>query len=145
MSFCLCRRGTGYWCAGQLQSFRGELEVSVDHPDEIWRYAPGEPLLPLEIEAAEVGESLEGRLVTFIGVVSGWRGQHLLERSKSADTEPVRVTVGSSPGWRRPYVLKGEGWRVRGMVSQFAREHPWNGDYRVLVCHREDLVTVGEP
>ncbi len=62
---------------GELQSFRGELEVSVDHPDEIWRYAPGEPLQPLEIEAAEVGESLEGRLVTFSGVVSGWQGDSI--------------------------------------------------------------------
>jgi hypothetical protein len=131
---------------GVLQSFRGEMEVSVDQADQVWRYAPGAPLLPLEVGVAEIGESLEGRLVAFTGSVSGWQGDSIyLADLRMLDADPVRVTVRSSLDWRRPYVLKGEMWRVRGVVSQFARKHPWNGGYRVLVCHQEDLVKVNGP
>ncbi len=52
------------------------------------------------------------------------------------------MTVRSSLDWKRPYVNKGERWRVTGIVSQFAREHPWNGGYRVLVRYPPDLVRV---
>ena len=54
--------------------------------------------------------------------------------------EPVRVTVRSSLPWKRPYVKKGQLWQVTGIVSQFAKEAPWNGGYRVLPRYETDLV-----
>ncbi len=36
----------------RLTSFRGELEVTVDQPDHVWRYAAGAPLLPLPVADA---------------------------------------------------------------------------------------------
>ena len=129
---------------GRLDSFRGELEVSVDQPDQVWRYAEGAPLLPLPVRACDIGESLEGRLVTFEGVVTGWQGDSIYLCDPAAPETAVRVTVRSSLDWKRPYVNKGERWRVTGIVSQFAREHPWNGGYRVLVRYKGDLVRVDE-
>ena len=129
---------------GRLTSFRGELEVMVDQPDHVWRYAAGAPLLPLPVAACDVGESLEGRLVTFEGVVTGWQGDSIYLCDPAAPEAEVRVTVRSSLDWKRPYVNKGERWRVTGIVSQFAREHPWNGGYRVLVRYPPDMVRVEE-
>ena len=132
---------------GQVESFRGEMEVAVDQPDRVWRYAEGVPLLPLPVRVCDIGESLESRLVTFEGVVTGWQGDsiYLCDPGAPEACTPeaeVRVTVRSSLGWKRPYVNKGERWRVTGLVSQFAREHPWNGGYRVLVRYKGDLVRV---
>lgn len=128
---------------GTLKSFRGELELEVTDVTTIWRISAGTPLSPLPINASEVGESLEGRLVTFRGVVNGWQGDSIyLTDPDAPDTPAVRVTVRSSTGWRRPYVNRGEVWEVTGVVSQFAWEAPWNGGYRVLVRYPKDLVEI---
>lgn len=126
---------------GDMHSFRGEMEVITEAPEQVWRYEAGTPLLPLPVTVAEVGETLEGRLVTLRGVVVGWQGESiLLADPAQPEAEPVRVTVRSSLDWRRPYVMKGEVWQATGIVSQFARKAPWNGGYRVLVRFQNDLV-----
>ncbi len=129
---------------GVLRSFRGEMEVQMDAPEQIWRIGPGEPLAPLPVTVGDIGEKLEGRLVTFEGVVSGYQGDSIfLSDPDNPDAPAVRVTVRSSLGWRRPYVVEGDRWRVTGVVSQFAREAPWNGGYRVLVRYEgADLARV---
>jgi hypothetical protein len=126
---------------GVMKSFRGEMEVVVAAPDEAWRFQPGQPLAPLPIQLAEIGESLEGRLVSCTGLVTGWQGDSILLADPDAPDAPaLRVTVRSSLGWKRPYVNRGELWQVTGVVSQFAKEAPWNGGYRLLVRYREDMV-----
>ncbi|MDQ3249359.1 MAG: lamin tail domain-containing protein, partial [Chloroflexota bacterium] len=128
---------------GELTSFRGEMELELASVDQIWRMEPGVPLLPLPVGLAEVGETLEGRLVTFAGVVSSWQGDSIyLVDPATPLAEPVRVTIRSSLGWRRPYVNHGDRFQVTGVVSQFAQAAPWNGHYRVLVRYKEDLVKI---
>jgi hypothetical protein len=125
---------------GNMHSFRGEMEVLAETPEQVWRFDAGAPLLPLPVTIAEVGETLEGRLVTLRGVVVGWQGESiLLGDPAQPEAEPVRVTVRSSLDWRRPYVMKGEVWEATGIVSQFARKAPWNGGYRVLARFQHDL------
>ena len=128
---------------GVTKSFRGEMEIRLDDPSQVWRIEGGDPLAPLPVTIAQIGESLEGRLVTFSGVVSGWQGDSLyLADPDQPDVDPVRVTVRSSLGWRRPYVEKGERFIVTGVVGQFAKEKPWNGGYRVLVRYEADLTKI---
>lgn len=139
----LLQEGDRVRVRGVLKSFRGEMEMVLTDNSAIQRVGTARVLLPLPITGAEVGESLEGRLVTFTGVVSGWQGDSIyLSDPTQPDAPATRVTVRSSTGWRRPYVNRGEVWEVTGIVSQFAREKPWNGGYRVLVRYREDLVRV---
>jgi hypothetical protein len=130
---------------GRLRSFRGELEVVVERPDQVWRIDAGTPVQPLAVRAYDVGETLEGRLVTFTGTVTGWQGDSIYLCDPEQPDIDVRVTVRSSLGWRRPYVNKGEWWQVTGLVSQFAKEHPWNGGYRILVRYEHDLARIGQP
>ncbi|MCB0186143.1 MAG: lamin tail domain-containing protein [Caldilineaceae bacterium] len=130
---------------GVLKSFRGEMELQLHDGTAIQRVGTGPLLLPLPVAGLEIGESLEGRLVTFRGIVSGWQGDSIyLSDPAHPEAEAVRVTVRSSTGWRRPYVNRGERWQATGIVSQFAHEAPWNGGYRVLVRYEEDLVRVHE-
>jgi hypothetical protein len=126
---------------GRFDTFRGEMELVLDSVDQIWPMTPGAPLRPLPVTVADIGEALEGRLVTFHGVVSGWQGDSiLLVDPAQPDLPAVRVTVRSSLPWKRPYVQKGERWQATGIVSQFALAHPWNGGYRILVRYKSDLV-----
>lgn len=126
---------------GVLRSFRGEMEMQLSEPGRLWPIGPGTPLLPLPVRVGEIGESLEGRLVTLRGVVTGWQGDSIYLGDPADPTiAPVRITVRSSLGWKRPYVHKGEMFEVIGIVSQFAQEAPWNGGYRVLVRYPSDLV-----
>ena len=131
---------------GRLASFRGETELVLDTPDQIWRIQSGIMPRPLPVRVSEIGESLEGRLVTFRGVVTRWQGDSIyLGDPDDPEAEPVRVTVRSSLGWKRPYVKLNELWEVTGLVSQFARQSPWNGGYRILVRWPSDLVKVAGP
>jgi hypothetical protein len=124
---------------GRIHSFRGELELLCEKPDNVWRFDAGQRLEPLPIKAYEVNESLEGRLVTFTGAVTKWQGDSFYLCDPEQPDIETRVTVRSSLDWRRPYVNIGELWSVTGIVSQFAKEHPWNGGYRVLVRYENDL------
>ena len=126
---------------GRFDSFRGEMELVLDTAEQIWRIEGGAPLQPLPVRVRDIGEALEGRLVTFSGVVSGWQGDSIyLVDPADPLAEPVRVTVRSTLAWKRPYVHEGDRFAVTGVVSQFAREVPWNGGYRVLVRWQSDLV-----
>jgi len=127
--------------SGRFDSFRGEMELVLDNANQIWPMGTNAPLRPLPVTVADIGESLEGRLVTFRGAVAGWQGESILLVDPARPEIPaVRVTVRSSLPWKRPYVQKGEWWRVTGVVSQFALAHPWNGGYRVLARYKSDLV-----
>jgi hypothetical protein len=126
---------------GVVKSFRGEMEIQVSEPGQVWPYEVGTPLIPLPITISEIGEALEGRLVTFTGMVTGWQGDSLyLGDPANPDAPSIRVTVRSSLGWKRPYVQKGEQFQVIGIVSQFGTAAPWNDGYRVLVRFKTDLV-----
>jgi hypothetical protein len=131
---------------GVVKSFRGEMEIQVEESGQVWPFAPGTPLAPLPVTIGAITETLEGRLVSFTGTVTGWQGDSIfLGDPANPDADPIRVTVRASLGWRRPYVQKGEQFQVTGIVSQFASAKPWNGGYRVLVRYEGDLVRVSPP
>lgn len=114
--------------------------------NDLWPLDHGLPLQPLPVIVADIGESLEGRLVTVTGEVSGWQGDSIFLIDPTIPEAPaVQITVRSSTGWRRPYVNKGQRWQATGIVSQFARESPWNGGYRILVRGERDLVKIKAP
>ncbi len=135
--------GDRVWLHGRWDSYRGEMELVLAGPQDIWKLDSAAPAKPLPVQAHTVCEAVEGRLVTLHGAVAGWQGDSLLlvdeEHPASA---PLRVTVRSSLAWKRPFVHKGEVWQVTGVVSQFARKAPWNDGYRVLVRYPSDLVRI---
>jgi hypothetical protein len=128
---------------GRFHSFRGEMELQMDSPGQLWRVGPGILLEPLPVTVAEIGESVEGRLVTFHGAVSGWQGDSIfLQDLDNPQAAPIRVAVLSSLDWKRPFVQRGEIYQVTGIVSQLASQAPWNRGYRVLVRYAGNLVKV---
>jgi hypothetical protein len=131
---------------GSWNSYRGEMELELAGPEGIWKLGSRTPLQPLALPPHEVCESVEGRLVTLRGVVTGWQGDSIfLADPAQPDAAPVRITVRSSLPFKRPYVNRGEIWQVTGVVSQFARKSPWNDGYRLLVRYPQDLVCLSAP
>ena len=128
---------------GRWRSYRGEMELVLAGPEDVWKLQSGPPLRPLPVWAHTVCEAVEGRLVRFSGQIVGWQGDSLLVVDPAHPASaPMRVTVRSSLAWKRPFVYKGEVWQVTGVVSQFALRAPWNGGYRVLPRYVEDLVRI---
>lgn len=131
---------------GVVKSFRGEMEIQIEEAGQAWPYEPGAPLAPLPVAISAITETLEGRLVTFTGVVTGWQGDSIYLGDPTNPAVPsIRVTVRASLDWKRPYVQKGEVFQVVGVVGQFATAAPWNGGYRVLVRYESDLMRIEEP
>ncbi|RIK41418.1 MAG: hypothetical protein DCC55_11910 [Chloroflexi bacterium] len=128
---------------GWLESFRGEMQLVVDRPQQIVRLSPAAHLLPLSISIGQMGERLEGRLVTFRGLVTGVQGDtvYMVDPMRPRGGS-VRVVIRNTLGWTPAPITRGEIWEVTGIVSQFAYEAPWNGGYRVLVRVPGDLVRV---
>lgn len=137
------REGDQVRVRGWIESFRGELQLVAAGPEQIIRVAPSAHLLPLSVSIAQVGEKLEGRLVTFRGLVTGVQGDtvYLVDPLRQR-AGSVRVVIRKTLGWTPPAITRGEIWEVTGIVSQFAYEAPWNGGYRVLVRVPGDLVRV---
>jgi hypothetical protein len=125
---------------GRFRSFRGEMELSLDDPSQVWKISAGELLRPLPVDLPAIGEKLEGRLITVTGIVSGWQGASIfLLDPTQAISSPLRIVTPIVSGWRRPYVRIGQRWVVTGIVSQSATTAPWNGGYRVLALELEYL------
>jgi hypothetical protein len=139
--FPLLMEGDRVLLRGRWSSYRGEMELVLAGPEDVWKLQSGPPLRPLQVWAHRVCEAVEGRLVTFSGQIVGWQGDSLLVVDPAHPASaPTRVTVRSSLAWKRPFVFRGEVWQVTGVVSQFAPRAPWNGGYRVLPRYVEDLV-----
>jgi hypothetical protein len=133
--------GDRIFVRGVLSTFRGEMELYVAKPEQITFVQRGTALQPKAVTVSAIGEPYESQLVTFRGIVTGWQGDSIFLSDPLQPGAPaIRVTMRKSLGWQRPYVRKGELWQVTGIVSQFARESPWNGGYRVLVRFEKDLV-----
>lgn len=125
---------------GTTASFRGEKELQLAHASDLVVLATGEPLLPLAVEVADLGEAHEGRLVTFEADILLVDGDSLYVTDAALPgSQIVRVAVLRSLGWPRPAAQASEHWRVTGIVGQMARASPWNGGYRVLVRYPSDL------
>lgn len=128
---------------GVLSSYRGELELYVREPSQILYLGGGAPLRPITTTVSAIGEPLEGRLVTFQGIVTGWQEDSIYLADPARPNLPaVRVAIRDTVGWQRPYVNKGDLWSVTGVVSQLAWEAPWNGSYRVNPRYEDDLVRI---
>src|SRR5690606_18416351 len=67
------REGDRIRLSGVLSTYRGELELYVREPSQLIYLGSGPPLQPITTTAAAIGEPVEGRLVTFQGIVTGWQ------------------------------------------------------------------------
>jgi DNA/RNA endonuclease YhcR with UshA esterase domain len=131
------RLSEGDWVRvrGQVWDFHGEKEILVGHWRDVERLGGGEPLEPVQIKTGEVNEENEGLLVEITGEVVGyaWNTIYLDDGSGKA-----KVYIKRATGVKKPWVEKGEIYRVVGVVSQYA-EAPYEGGYRLLPRYQSDI------
>ncbi|MGL4650595.1 MAG: hypothetical protein ACRC1H_14400, partial [Caldilineaceae bacterium] len=131
--------------SGRTAIFRGEVEVQPNSAAAVVRVAGGAVPVAVAAAPAQVGEGLEGRLVTVTGAVARRDDDSLYLADLHAPTAPpLRVVVLRSLGWALPAAASGEVWQATGIVGQLEGRTP-GGGYRLVVRFAGDLVRVPVP
>ncbi len=115
---------------GYLRRRSGELQVYVRN---FWlvQYGPPDdlaPVIPLNLTTAQLGESVEGSLVTIQGRVVRLESQAMWLDDGSGAT---RVFFSAAAGVKRPKVKRGEVWRVTGIVIEHTLARDLAPKYRL--------------
>lgn len=114
---------------GKTEDYHGDLQVAVAEPDQIEILGAGAPPALLLVATGIVGEAQEGRLLWVFGrIVELESGALVLDDGSG----PLRVYFPEDLPWRRPRVKVGETWAAQGIVSQYVRQKPYIGGYRLI-------------
>jgi len=133
------REGDWVQVLGETADYHGERELKVAWGHDVQFLGEGQPPEPFHVGTGEVGEGREGLLVQIEGSIVDWERDALHLDDGSG---PARVYIREATGIQRPPVEEGEIWRVVGIVSQYAREAPFEGGYRLLPRYQGDMVRV---
>jgi DNA/RNA endonuclease YhcR with UshA esterase domain len=123
---------------GEAYDYHGEREIRIYRDSDLLLHqGTGEPLKPTVIKTGQVDEDHEGLLAMLAGRVVGyeWQAIHLDD-----GTGPVRVYIKRGTDIEKPWVEEGQIFSVIGIVSQYAREKPYEGGYRLLPRYQSDLL-----
>ena len=123
---------------GEAYDYYGEREIRIYRDSDLLLHqGAGEPLKPTVIETGQVDEAHEGLLAMTAGRVVGYERQaiHLDD-----GTGPVRVYIKRETDIEKPWVEEGQTFSVIGIVSQYAKEKPYEGGYRLLPRYPSDLL-----
>lgn len=123
---------------GEAYDYHGEREIRIYRDgDLLLHQGAGNPLKPTVLTTGQVDEDHEGLLAVIAGQVVGyeWQAIHLDDGTGS-----VRVYIKRGTGVKKPWVEEGQTFSVIGIVSQYAREKPYEGGYRLLPRYQSDLL-----
>ncbi len=123
---------------GEAYDYHGEREIRIySDSDLLLHQGAGEPLKPTVLKTGQVDEEHEGLLVMIAGWVVGYERYaiHLDDGTGS-----VRVYIKQGTDIKKPWVEEGQTFSVIGIVSQYAKEKPYEGGYRLLPRYPSDLL-----
>jgi hypothetical protein len=123
---------------GEAYDYHGEREIRIySDSDLLLHQGAGEPLKPTVIKTGQVDEEHEGLLAIIAGRVIGYERYaiHLDD-----GTGPVRVYIERGTDIKKPWVEEGQRFSLIGIVSQYAKEKPYEGGYRLLPRYPSDLL-----
>jgi hypothetical protein len=123
---------------GEAYDYHGEREIRIYRDSELLLHqGAGEPLKPAVLKTGQVDEDHEGLLAMITGQVVGYERYaiHLDD-----GTGPVRVYIKRGTGIEKPWVEEGQTFSVIGIVSQYAKEKPYEGGYRLLPRYQSDIL-----
>jgi hypothetical protein len=135
--------GERWEVVGHTGTYYGEMEIRVSERGDVRTLKLSEPRPPLPIHTGVMVEPYEGMLVLLSGqAVQFERGGHFW---LDDGTGWARVYLDPDAGIRRPRLEVGQRVQVVGVVSQYTREHPPEGGYRLLPRYPFDLVVLDPP
>jgi len=118
---------------GKLSEASGEKKINISSAEDIVILEPQEIVPePTIITSEEIGESLEGALVTVEGNLVDKKGSNFyLDYGGPGE---AKIAIKSSTGIKKPALEDGQLIRVTGIVSQSGDE------YQILPRYQEDIV-----
>ncbi len=132
--------------SGKTAAPYGQLEIRPDS-GRLVDLGRADPVSPLSVEATDLGEALEARLVSIVGTVSSSP-----KRATSGDLSidvtddsghPFRLMVDASARVDRTAFAKGARYRIRGIVGQRSSRLGVLDGYRIWLGGANDLVRLG--
>ncbi len=138
-------RGTRITVTGPLAAPYGQLEIRPA-PSGFRALGPGLAPPSLEIDAADLGEGTEGRLVALVGTVTATprkstSGDLAIDLVDASGT-PFRVMADASSLIEAGDLQKGATYRLVGIVGQRASKKDALDGYRVWLRDRGDIVAI---
>jgi len=141
-------RGTWVEVRGTLAAPYGQLEIRAA-TDEV-TVLPSRALpAPVEIDGAELGEAVEGRIVTVIVTIDAKpkraQGGDLSIAATAVDGTAVRVLADASSGVAPALFVKGGSYTLTGIAGQRATRKSALDGYRVWLRDADDVEPIGGP
>ena len=130
------RLGDPVAAIGRLSDYRGERQVRIHDPADVWWDGEGPPAAPAELPTGAIGEATEGRLVRLAGYAVDFGGPRITIDDGSG---PARVVWRASSELRRPWLPRGAWLEVTGIAGQSDARAPWTSGYRVVPRFAEDV------
>ncbi|HVM30226.1 MAG TPA: lamin tail domain-containing protein [Candidatus Limnocylindrales bacterium] len=133
--------GTSVKVSGVLETRFSLLTIRLAAPEQLEAGPLLPPSPPLRAFVNEVGEGLEGRLVTVEGVVSDGISSLVDGFSTAIDdgTGTLRVVVATATGIDRGEMVRGRHLRLTGVVGQRDSSGTGLGGYRLHLRSSEDV------
>jgi hypothetical protein len=123
---------------GEAYDYHGEREIRIYWDDDLLLHqGAGDLPKPTVLKTGQVDEDHEGLLAMIAGRVVGYERYaiHLDD-----GTGPARVYIKRETDIEKPWVEEGQRFSVIGIVSQYAKEKPYEGGYRLLPRYPSDLL-----
>jgi hypothetical protein len=133
------QEGHSVIATGVLKDYRGERELVLERPDDLWidGREPVALVEPRGLPTGDVGEHTEGLLARLVGLVTDVHGSAMTIDDGSG---PARVVVRRPPGVTMPAYVDGDVASVVGVVGQYAPKRPWRGGYRLTPRSATDFL-----
>ncbi len=126
--------GSHITLTGEVSSLAGETRIKVSSPADIAVTSQAEAPQPQVVKTGDIGEAVEGFLVTTAGIVTRSSGATFYINDGSGD---AKVVVKESTGIHKPKTSRGLAVAVTGVISQT------QSGYRILPRFPDDLAVAG--
>jgi hypothetical protein len=127
--------------AGYIRTRNGERELYIKNA---WLYSLGEvgpSPTPVPVPSGQIGDDLEGSLVTVTGKVVRLEANAFWIDDGSG---PARIFFKSTTGVDRPKLRRGQTWTATGIVSEYTTRTSKEKGHRIMIRFADDVFRLTE-
>ncbi|OGD63697.1 hypothetical protein A2215_00030 [Candidatus Berkelbacteria bacterium RIFOXYA2_FULL_43_10] len=116
--------------SGEIAEYYNEKRIKIVSASDIVVLSSRDPPQPKVVKIDDIGEELEGQIVTVEGVVESTSGDTFYIHGSGS----IRIVIRETTNIKKPKMRKGDKVRVTGMLSQY------KDSYRILPLDQDDVI-----
>ncbi len=125
---------------GYVTEYHGERELKISSRRDVRRLDSAPLIEPETVNISSLDDRVAGSLINLTGTVSGFARDTIYLRE---DEHELKVYFKKTTEVQKPWVEKGENWRVTGILSQYAHTKDDVPAYRLLPRYESDVHRAG--